>query len=427
MISGDRLQIQSRHSLAGIPSVLFIASMATLVQSYVAIKIAFLALFLFAAVVNGTLQRTIRVYPRLVFFYLMVAIIGIVWAFVGLLNPGTYFIGVTDALRLYVIWSAAFLLLYTLLRSQVSLRFVHSALVIAGISISLLNFAGVLDEVWGLGIFPEGLRIELHETIGIYEGYIQITSLNIGALFFLVPYIITIQVREDSLEAKSIATKLCLLFCLILTVISGRRALLLVVAFTPCIIIAVSAISGNLGLIKLGARRLFLAYTLLSAVAVGVIAVQPKFLPELLFVQHVQDAFSAEDERAIQKPFLIAGFKTSPIIGSGFGANAGYQRSRDRPWTYELTYYQMLFNSGVLGVAILSSLLLIYSVFIAEIFRKFKRESAVPFGLFVGVISLLIGAISNPYLGSFDLLFFVGMFPFLSTFTRGFAEAESGR
>jgi len=427
MHRADSSRMPRYYRLAGIPLVLFIASMTTLVWSYVEIKIVFLGLFLFAALVDGLFTKTIRVYPRIIIFYLVITITGIVWAFIGMVNPGTYIVGITESVRLYAIWSAAFTLIYTLLRSQSSLQLIHRALVIAGILISLINFAGVIDQVGQFGLIPESVKEALHQGVGIFDGYIQITSRNIGALFLIAPYLLAVAIRADSPAAKSVSTKLSLALCLILTVISGRRALILVVALTPFIIAVVSAISGNLGLIRAGARRLFVGYTILLVVTAGIVTTQPRFLPEFLYVQHIQDAFSAEDERTIQKPFLIDGFKSSPIIGSGFGATVGYLRSQDRPWTYELTYYQLLFNSGLLGVAILSALLLGYSVFIARIFRKFKPESAIPFGLFIGVIALLIGANSNPYLGSFDLLFFVGMFPFLSTFRRGFADNETGR
>jgi hypothetical protein len=87
----------------------------------------------------------------------------------------------------------------------------------------------------------------------------------------------------------------------------------------------------------------------------------------------------------------------------------------------------MLLNAGVIGVTILSVLLLYYGGVIVDIFRKHKPGSVIPFGLLVGVISLLLGASSNPYLGSFDLLFFVGFLPFLSTFRCGFTPIASAR
>jgi hypothetical protein len=427
MISADEQQEQRHYSLASIPSVLFIASMAALVQSFVAIKLLFLTLFLVAALFDGAFRQTIRVYPRLICFYLVVGIAGIVWAFVGLLNPETYFEGVTDSLRLYTVWSAAFLVLYTLLRSQSSLQLIHRAMVVAGILISLINFAGLLDQVRELGIFPDSLREELNQYIGFNDGYIQMTSRNIGSLFFVVPYLVSLQVRRDSVETNSITTKLSLMLCLVLTAISGRRALFLVVALTPCVVLVVSALSGNFGLLKVGARRVFLGYTIVLAVVFGILSIEPKFVPDILYVQHLEEAFSTEDERTIQKPFLVEGFKRSPIIGLGFGAAVGYQRSNERPWLYELTYYQMLLNAGLLGMAILGALFLIYGVFIRNIFQTFKPGSAIPFGLVVGVISLLMGASSNPYLGSFDLLFFVGFLPYLSTFQRGFTEIENDR
>ena len=427
MISADSLQAPRRHSLAGTPSVLFIASMATLVQSFVAIKLAFITLFVFAAIVDGAFRQKIRLYPRLIYFYLVIAIIGIVWAFIGLLNPETYFVGVTDSLRLYTVWSAAFLLLYTLLRSQSSLLHIHRALVAAGILISLLNFAGILDQIGQFGAFPESVREELNEKIEFYEGVIRIASRNIGSLFFLVPYLIAVQVRTDSPETKSITSKLSLVLCLILSAVSGRRALDLLVALTPFTVLVVSALSGNLGLIKLGARRLFLGYTIALTLGMGALTIQPAFLTDILYVQHLQGAFSATDERTIQKPFLVEGFKSSPIIGLGFGSAVRYQRNQERPWTYELTYYQMLLNAGVVGVTILSVLLLYYAVSIVNILRRFKPGSVIPFGLLVGVISLLLGASSNPYLGSFDLLFFLGFLPFLSTFRCGFAPIASAR
>jgi hypothetical protein len=136
-------------------AVLFIASMATLVQSYVTIKLLFLSLFLLVFLVNFVLRKTrVIVYRRLVWFYLWIGLAGVIWALVGLLHHRNYIEGIFDALRLYVVWSAAFVVLYTLLKAGPSLRFLHTAMVIAGILIPLINFVGVYDEFKGGGLFP---------------------------------------------------------------------------------------------------------------------------------------------------------------------------------------------------------------------------------------------------------------------------------
>jgi hypothetical protein len=142
-------------------------------------------------------------------------------------------------------------------------------------------------------------------------------------------------------------------------------------------------------------------------------------------IRYLKAAFSAQDERTIQRGYLFDGFAESPVLGSGFGAYAGYLRNEERPWTYELTYHQMLFNVGVVGVGFLGALFSLCLVLVIRLLRRFKDGSAIPFGLLVGFCSLLIGAYSNPYFASFDFLFFVGLLPYLSTFQLGFDWSAS--
>jgi len=158
---------------------------------------------------------------------------------------------------------------------------------------------------------------------------------------------------------------------------------------------------------------------------VGLVAVRPESIPEIGYVSHLREAFSAEDERTIQKPYLIDAFMESPIIGSGFGAHAGYLRSERRPWTYELTYHQLLLNLGIVGLVALGGLVSLYFVFVTRLLTQFKDGSAIPFALLIGIWSLLIGVYSNPYFGSFDFLFFFGLLPYLSTFRLGFDQSAA--
>src|SRR3954464_7750643 len=67
-------------------------------------------------------------------------------------------------------------------------------------------------------------------------------------------------------------------------------------------------------------------------------------------LDHVSAAFSSEDERTIQRGYLISSFMDQPVLGSGFGANAGYTRNPALPWLYELSYFQMMFNFGLVGL-----------------------------------------------------------------------------
>jgi hypothetical protein len=402
-------------------AVMLIASMATLVRSYLAVKLFFLTLFLFVFLVNVYLRRTrIVVYRRLVWFYLWIGVAGAVWAFIGLLHHGNYTQGVFDAFRLYVVWSAAFLVLYTLLRAGPSLQIMHTAMVIAGILIPVINFVGLYDQFSGLGLISDSIRKELEMEIGIWDSYIQLSSVNISAMFVVAPYLLSLQFRADAGKSNSILTKLALVLSLILVAASGRRALWIVVALTPCAILLLSSLTGSYSLIKAGGKRLLLACAAAAVVGLSTLLILPESVLDVGSISRLKQAFSSDDERMIQQPYLIHAFMESPVLGSGFGGYAGYQRNELQPWTYELTYHKLLFNMGIVGTAFLLTLFCLYLSLVIRLLRRFKDGSAIPFGLLVAFGSLLAGAYSNPYFSGFDSLFFAGLLPFLSTFRHGF-------
>ncbi|MDX2207518.1 MAG: hypothetical protein SFU57_07730 [Gemmatimonadales bacterium] len=407
------------RSLSAVPAVLFIVSMMTFVQAFIVLKLCFLVAFLATASVDIARAHRLLVHVRLLTFYLIISFAGLVWSLIGLFNPGTYNQGVFDAARLYVVWSAAFVLLYSLLRTGQTLALMHRAFVLSGLLIPLLNFAGIADAYFGLNLIPFSLRTALELNVGIYDGYIQISSQNIGSMFLIAPYLVTSVLRTEPAAGLPRLTRLSLLLSVILVAASGRRALWLVFAITPVVIITLALVTRHFAHFSRRGRILLIAWTSTAVTAVGVVAVQPE-RSETSVVGRIQEAFSAQDERSLQKPYLIGGFKEAPFLGSGFGAYAGYSRSEQRPWTYELTYHKLLFNLGFIGTAILATLVFSYLCLVITTLREHQARSAIPFGLVVAFLSLLLGAYSNPYFGSFDFLFFVGLLPYLSTFQKGF-------
>ena len=192
-------------------------------------------------------------------------------------------------------------------------------------------------------------------------------------------------------------------------------------ALTPCTVLLLSKLTDS----QVRARRFLFAWSAASVIGLSTLILIPEGAIDIGSVTRFQQAFSSDDERTIQKPYLIQGFLKSPVFGSGFGASAGYTRDDlpdvpSRPWAYELTYHQMLFNLGTVGVTVLGTLFAVYLAAVVRLLRQFKDGSAIPFGLFIAFFSLLAGAYSNPYLGGFDSLFFVGLLAYLSTFQHGF-------
>jgi hypothetical protein len=410
------------------PAILSIVSMATLVRTYMVIKLFFLVVFLLAFLVNAYLRRArIEVYPRLISFYCWIGLAGLVWAFVGLLHYRNYIDGALDALRLYVMWSVAFVVLFTFLRATSSLDIMHKAIVMAGIVIPAINLVGLYDQFNGGGIISEGIWEEMEMEVGLGNGYLQFNSINISTMFVIAPYLLSLQLRSDAGKSNSLLTKLALVLSLVLVVLSGRRALWIVVALTPCTVLLMSRLTDSYGLIKRGGKRVLLASAVAGVVGLGAVLIIPEGALDGEYmgaINRLKQAFSPDDERTIQKPYLIDAFKESPVFGSGFGATASYIRSDVRPWRYELTYYQMLFNLGIVGVALLITLFSIYFLFVVRLLRQFKNRSVIPFALLIGFCSLVVGAYSDPYFGGFDTLFFAGLLPYLSTFQQGFDRPQ---
>jgi O-antigen ligase len=59
--------------------------------------------------------------------------------------------------------------------------------------------------------------------------------------------------------------------------------------------------------------------------------------------------------RLEQAPQLLRGFWRHPVLGSGLGATlpSGFRRSESEPWSFELSYLQLLFQLGVIGIVLL--------------------------------------------------------------------------
>jgi hypothetical protein len=120
--------------------------------------------------------------------------------------------------------------------------------------------------------------------------------------------------------------------------------------------------------------------------------------------------------RLDQAPQLLRGFRRAVFAGSGLGATlpSGFVRDPSTPWTFELTYLQLLFEVGVIGLAV------VLAPAIACIWRAARslrgcvlRDRPLGFATLGGLAGFLLAAAGNPYLltsvGMFTLAVFVAM------------------
>jgi hypothetical protein len=114
----------------------------------------------------------------------------------------------------------------------------------------------------------------------------------------------------------------------------------------------------------------------------------------------------------LQHAALIEGFEGQYLLGSRFGGLTDVIGSDERPWTYELTYSRIPFNSGVIGVLSLATIFSYY--FLAAILKiRSSSHKNIYLPLMAGLLAVLIASASNPYLSSFDFVFVLSIIPLI--------------
>ncbi len=391
-------------SLSGLLLLMFV-----LPQSFAELKFPFLTAVL-AAVFVDALSGRWRVEISVVTYYLCFCLLALAWCMIGLLR-GNPAIAIVEAMRVYVV----FMLIYfglTLCISNLSYqRYADRLIAYASLCIGVTTLYALADHVYGLGWLSQAVKDELFMQVGVHSGYTQMNTVNIGMLVFIVPYLFS---RVLSAPRTSRLLFFALLVGLLSALLASRRAVLVLFLVTPALVFGVALLSGRL------TRRCYRACAAFYALAAVVVLGSGVLfgLGDLGFLEgflgRLGSAFdgSPDAPRPAQHAALLAGFEDHYLLGTGFGGVASVLRSEERPWTYELTYSRLLFNSGLIGVLLLGGLLGAY--FIAAL-RKLRTSvhAELYIALLCGFVAMLIAAASNPYLSSFDFVFAFSIIPLI--------------
>ncbi|HFG1962985.1 TPA: hypothetical protein ACGF38_003616 [Vibrio cholerae] len=325
-------------------------------------------------------------------FYLWFGLVG--------LAKGNNISAILDEFRLQIFFPM-FFLLFTFAQDSFDrqLSNFHNAVLMSCLVIFLSFLYLFLSFFLGFYI-PSYFIQEFQMIMGVHTNYIQVNMESVGMLFFIMPYLITHILIKN--EKSPILEFLALIIVIICALLSGRRALWICLLVSPFI---------SLILIKLtGLRERFGLWSYSFVIVVGLIFLS-YLIVEKGILDYVVGAFSSIDERTIQKPYLIDGFFNNLFIGSGIGGTLGYTRSESYPWLFELTYHQRLFNYGLLGFVLFHAMIAIYSFFKLRYSSLAVNSVRTHFiSIFSGIVILLIGSYSNPYMGSFDFLFLMWLF-----------------
>lgn len=400
---------------AGLDTVVWVSLSALLLlifvlpQSFAELKLPFVATIL-AGLVVGAIGGRWRFEVSVLSYYLCFCVLALAWSMVGLIR-GNPIQAIVEAVRVYV----AFMLIYFGVTVCISntryQQYTDRLIAYASLGIGMTTLYALADHLYGLGWLSQAIKDDLLMQVGIHPGYTQMNNVNIGMLVFIVPYLFS---RVLCGSRASPLLLLALVVGLLSAVLASRRMVLVLFVITPALVLGVGLLAGRLP------RRCYLACATFYALA-AIVVLGGGFLVglgDLAFLEgflgRLTSALggSPDDPRVSQHQALLAGFKEHYVLGSGFGGLASVIRSEERPWTYELTYSRLLFNSGLIGVLLLGGLLAAY--FLAAL-RKIRNSvhAELYIALLCGFLAILIAAASNPYLSSFDFVFAFSILPLI--------------
>jgi hypothetical protein len=262
------------------------------------------------------------------------------------------------------------------------------ALVLCGVTIGL--FVG---HLLGAGYGGSG-------TVGPFQGAVAVDATGTFRAFLVndvlfLPLLCFLIARRpgDPLEASRVGSLALLLFALFL---AHTRGLWL----GACAVVLIAGVAmlptDRLAAIRRGARVL----VIVACIGVLAASADPNLARSAVRLVTARHEYSTA-ERLAQAPQLLTGFKRHPVLGSGLGATlpSGFTRDPSMPWSFELTYLQLLFQVGVLGLVVVLAPALIGLSRAAFGLRNARfQERPLGFAMLAGLAALLITAAGNPYL-----------------------------
>ncbi len=405
-------KISFKMSAMGVLASIFIFLMLFAPYQLQPVKAVFL-IFIFILVCSKIAsERSVFLCPQIGFLLLMCMAVGF-FSFAR----GLYF-GAPGAMRsetVMLLWPFVFTILISAIRTVDHLVLISKIIVIS--TLLTCFFIGVF-LLQSMAFVPHVIPDFMGKlNFANYNGYVQVVIPQVFTLVCVTPFIISLLMckREGSfLSKKNIG--FVLFFCILCALLSGRRALLVILPAAYIWIVFVGALfeKERAYLLK---RALFLIIILLCVTLIA---------PKLFSIFNVTGAntfnyaltsFNFTDNASNQIRVtefypLLEGWLQHPFLGSGQGAAlTTITRSATQPWDYELFYMQLLFQMGLLGF-------LTYAIAILWLFKKSfeilkKTNNAIFKNItLAGMTSLfffLIANLGDPYFGIFDanwVLFF---------------------
>jgi len=277
-------------------------------------------------------------------------------------------------------------------------------------TVSVFGFLLFLGIIINVQFLPENLLSNLNIINDASSGSFRLNFVGLNSLFILFPISLSVFFINNRIFRHKILYYFIILFSFFIILLTGRRALAIVALLSPILFLFYAYVHDLIKLKKI-ILILFFSVSIAFLILFYFYFLQSNFTgSDLKLIQRIGDEFSEDSTRLNQLPFLFDYFIHHPW-GSGFGVilpnSELFIRDSVNKWNFELTYLQLICNTGVLGI-------LFYFFLFNFLFRKlriyfYKKTdiSIITCSSFNGLQLFLLASFSNPYISSFESIFII--------------------
>jgi hypothetical protein len=397
--------------------LLFTMLVFPMVLELLGLKIALFKMLLFMTLIGALHTGRLKLHANVVCGVLMFSVIGLLYSTLGSVN---FLQGALKQAQLYVLWPLIYVFLMSGASRLQTLISLEKTLILGALAIAIYGLGYILTQA---EVLPATVVFDLFSTekqaVAFNEGYIESRFPGLASLSFLIPFLfaslVTATPDDKYVRSSRLLLWIALFSVLILVFLSGRKALLLVTMLSPLIITPLlfylpkhtrlammkNVRSGIFIIIIVG---LIILYYMNTTYSFSLEAMLDMILSGIDF-ENSQE--SSAYSRFLQFNALLQGWAEHPLFGAGHGASVSYIRSSTMPWSYELFYLALLYQTGLVGFCLYSlGIAWIYWIG-TRIIREGSRISNMMLPLLAGMSGVFIATATNPYLVRFDGLWVV--------------------
>lgn len=293
-----------------------------------------------------------------------------------------------------------------------TLRYVVIAAVVATIALSVVLLVFVAGEA-GLipQVVPDWVVAHLDLKATFRAGSSQARSWGLSSLAALGPlWMASLFAGRHPLLPPWGVRLICVLLALGTAAVSNRTAILLVTLIAPVIALVL-----RITLLRTRAKPIWRPHPFLwipAAVvaAIGAVLLLPRLLssgPVASLLASIGSFFglpaaSGEDDQSIRSDqawHLLDAWAANPILGAGFRASVpDYARTSENTWSLELQYHLLLFQVGLVGVAIAIAAVVAGLLYVRAAVIARPDFTPVLLTATTGAVAMIVANATNPYL-----------------------------